>query len=823
MKLLSLLIILFTPALGAAETVFCDVNWGLQLINQPDYAPAQIEMILNGCDKKSPNAVSVQLLHGLFERTNNHLNQAIEWLEKARQSDPKNTGICLELATTYVWNKQLDKAEQLYYLILKTDPLNREAQLGLARIELIQAHYGQAMAIYDALLKINPFDVDALKGLGWTYTAQNNLTKAEFYFSQVLSIQPQNTDALTALSTIKHRLALLACDINKGLQLLDDPASLPQLKAIEAQCRLHQIENKEIVLFYGLVARKEAEKSKNYSQAIAWFIKAATLPPQNDERSALELALTYEWANERQKALLIYQNTLKQNPLSRSAWLGKARIARFFKNWSAAQVIYVQLIKEDPLDVDALNGLGWIALSQNQFNLAVAYFTQSLHAQLANVEAVAGLRDIKEIKEQRLAALRKKRLCDIEQGLILVNQKNPPLSQIEFILNRCDKNAPNTTTTLMLHGLLARYLGQQDQDYSQAIYWFNRAVASASKTDQTPKLELAVTYEWAGDYPQALAIYDQLISQDANNRVALLGKARTLRFSYHIKSSLALYYSMLHHAPHDLEVLSGLAETYRVDYNFDQARVNINKILALDPNNVAAQDELSLLNASTKNLLEVTLGHYAVPPNTSDGLNLYYFNNINATDGLSVLATHNTKQIESGFGTGSALLPNNSLLVGYQRSIPNKYGWQLSYDGRQHNSLPFENRIYGTANLYLQRSLEWFGGLRLAFPDQWNTQLLISGLTAHTSLPVNITVTGFWAFQQIGGYNSSYSLDLSKEFGTHFYYNFGPSYLVEQQSWELHGKLIIPFFEKQAMVIQGSHYLFNRSTFVTAGWRVYWA
>ena len=136
----------------------------------------------------------------------------------------------------------------------------------------------------------------------------------------------------------------------------------------------------------------------------------------------------------------------------------------------------------------------------------------------------------------------------------------------------------------------------------------------------------------------------------------------------------------------------------------------------------------------------------------------------------------------------------------------------------------FEHRVFGIAGLFLHPNLEWFNGFRLIVPKPWNTRLYISGLTAYTSLPANITFTGFWTEQQIGGYSSSYVLDFSKEFSNSFFYDLGTSYLPQQQkSWELHGKLLLPIFRNHALVGEFSHYFFNDSTFITAGWRIYWA
>ncbi len=272
-----------------------------------------------------------------------------------------------------------------------------------------------------------------------------------------------------------------------------------------------------------------------------------------------------------------------------------------------------------------------------------------------------------------------------------------------------------------------------------------------------------------------------------------------------------------------MQALTGLGEVYLTNYQFDEARGTFNSVLAQDPANPQARDDLKLLNLATKNILDLSVGDYSVPPEHANGFNMNYLRNLNATDVLNLYATHNTKQIGYNFGAGPTLLPNNSLLVGYQRLIPKNYGWQLSYDARQHDHLPFEHRLFGGANYFLAKNLEWTGGFRWGFPYPWNTQLLISGLTAYTSLPVNVTVTGFWSYQQIGGYSSSYALDFGKEYYSHLFYNLGSAYLVEQKSYEVHGRLILPVFKNQALIAQGSHYFFNNSNFVTVGWRVYWA
>lgn len=829
MKLLFLLCVISSSVSLAEPVILCDVSKGLDLINRQTYLPSQIEMILNACDKVSPNDSRVLLLHGLLARKNKEYLTAIVWLEKAYAVDPENIAIALELATTYELANQTLSAEQVYQTILLKNPQNRVALLGQARLFRAEKQWNKALSTYQTLLTQNAQDVDALNGLGWIKANQNELAEAALYFNKTLAIQPQNIESLEALNKIKQTQLQLAgptqlCEALKGLQLLNqENPPLVSIKEMLDNCALNQIENKDTYLLHGLLARKEALLNKQFEAAIAWLQKAAQAATPQDASINLELAVTYEWANHPKHALAMYQQILSHEPSNKNALLGLARTLRAEKKWEAARATYQRLLTTHPKDVDALNGLGWVALAQNNHKLAIEWFKGSLIIDPTNKESLLGLKDSEKASMQPQVTSPPPILCDADAGLVLLNQTNPPLKKIQAILVRCDKNTPNTVSALLLHGLLARHLGKSSQNYTMAIAWLTKAAKVAQPGNDMPIIELAVTYEWANNYKEALRLYRHLVAVNPKNKIARLGEARVLRFSYQINLSLAIYKQLLEKYPNDIDALSGLGETYMTNYELAKAREAFNKIMVLNPRHKQTAADLDSLSQSTNNMLDLSLGHYNVPPNTADGLNAYYFKNVNATDGLTVLGTHNNRQIASGFGVGSSLLPNNSVLLGYQHVIPKQYGWQVSYDARQHNALAFENRLFGTTNFYLKKNLEWFGGMRWAFPSIWNTQLLISGLNLYTSLPVNIRVTGFWAFQQIGGYNSSYALDFSKEYSSHLFYDIGPSYLVEQKSFEVHGKLIFPTSKNQALVIQASHYFFNNSTFINAGWRVYWA
>lgn len=821
-----LLTLCFLPSAHAAPLILCDISKGLELINQENYPVAQVEKILADCDKVSPSTPAVLLLHGLEAQKKalqtKDYSQALGWFEKAHRLVPKNSAITMALAGAYEQANSLSMAMQVYQTILLTQPENREALLGQARILRIQGQMTQATAIYSQLLIKHADDVNALNGLAWIKASEKDLTAANYYFQAALKILPENQEALIGLEKIRQTMQQsLAgnslCDVANGLILLNQVSPpLEKIKDILQQCAKNKITNADTLMLEGLLVRKLAfDSNKNYKAAIAWLEKAVQSAQASNKAPILELATTYEWAAEPKKAEAIYQQLLAQDKTSRVALLGLARTYRMLSQWQEASLIYHQFLAKNPKDLEALIGLGWIELAKSNFEAASQLFIKSLGIDSTNKEAKLALNKVEEAKQHRVPEL-----TVAEQGLMLLNEKNPPIDKIQSLLSKADRLEPNTAATLMLHGLLARHF----KAYPAAIQWLSQAANVAKSGDVTPLTELAVTYEWASQFQQALFVYQEILRKKPNDHTALLGKARVFRSLYQIPESKALYRQILESSPKDVAGLTGYGETLMTNYELEQAREVFNSALALKPADTDILKDLSLLDKTTKNILSVTGGHYAVPPKNSEGMNVYYFRNLNATDGLSLLATHNTKQIESGFGIGPTLLPNSSLLMGYQRILPKKYNWQLSYDARQHNGLPFENRAFGLAGLFLRSNLEWFNGVRIIAPRPWNTRLYISGLTVYTPLPADVTLTGFWTEQQIGGYTSSYVIDLKKEFSNRFFYDLGASYLPQQQgSWEVHGKLILPIFKNQALVSEYSHYFFNNSTYFIAGWRVYWA
>lgn len=825
---------------AASGFTSCDANQGLAWLNQTNPPLAKIKSLLAACDQSMPNEEQVLLLHGLLARkegmSDNQYRQAISWLEKAQAKAPRTDHIpAMELAVTYEWANQPNKAHAIYVQILANSPDLRPAQLGLARTATAMHDLEPAQALYKKLLTVNPQDIEALNGMGRVLMAAKEYTEASAYFQHVLSLQPNNNDAQIGLQQVQ-RLAnqaiqldstitpIFTCDSTEGLKLINQPSPpLLLVQQILLNCDREQDNRVQVLLLHGLTERAQ----KNYPQAIKWLKKAKAVASPDNPTPALELAVTYEWSHLYLTAQSIYEGLLASKADLRPALLGKARIDLWQRNNSAAQLIYTDLLRKDPHDVDALNGLARVQMAEGNYNVAANYLTQALQLQPNNQDAQIGMQQTNAAKSASQIAKSapaasvpiKASPCDPARGLVLVNAKQPPLKAVQQLLNYCDNLKPHDPQVYLLHGLLAR----SQKDYPAAIRWLAQAKKAAPSNDPIPTQELALTYEWALQLKSAQALYQELLRKNPKSRPALLGAARVNTAEYHIHSASLIYSQLLTSNPKDLDALNGMGRLQMTDKNFTQARSYFNQALQLKPQNSDSILGLAQLNNSTRYMASFNQGQYRVQGQQSDSSVLYGYADINATDRIIGIASHNSKQLQLDLTVAPGVLPNNSIFLNYQRQIPGKYGWGVSYDVRQHNSLPVESRAGGTGNIYLLSALQWFGGFWAGYPSPWNNQLYFSGLTYYTKLPVNVSLTGFWGNQELGGQTATYALDLSKELANSAFYNLGASYNTTQKFWGYHGRIIWPTFKHQAIEGSIEHYNFNAITIFGVGWRVYWA
>jgi|GEM_PF-6894825 len=855
-----LLLHLATPVLASALLDSCMPNKALALLNQSNPPLDNIKTMLILCDQRSPDDLQVLLLHGLVARKEHHYSDAIAWLQKARtQADSSNFIPAQELALTYEWANQDDKAQTIYNEILASVPNSEPALLGLARIALVNQDTEKAMAIYNSLLNTNARNIEALNGMGRTLLTLHQLPEAKRYFERALQLANNNPDAKIGLAQINAASAhtnqillssipaiprapfisaqivkaqnktttaptLSLCDTNKGLLLLNSkPVLLDRIKNIMRYCDQEKPADTQVLLMHGLLARVQ----KNYPLAIQWLTKARQTAPSYNPVPAQELALTYEWAQQPQQALTIYNSLLRQYPDLRAAWFGIARIAMAGQRIEQAARIYERFLQKNPQDIDALNGLARVQMAQQHYDAARQYLRQVMEIQPGNESAVIALQQInmalmsrqQSVSNAILPVAPKPSPCDTARGLILLNSPQFLLADVQQILSWCDRENHHDAQVLLLRGLLAR----KQKHYDEAIVWLKQARAIAAADDPVPEQELALTYEWSNQPGKALQIYNDILAKNPGSRSALLGLGRVNLGMYRISAAKQIYTELLQKNPRDLDALNGMGSLKLTNKQFTQARSYFNQALTVQPGNLNALSGLNLLNDSTRFMLSLSEGQYLIDGEHSNSSTAYGYVDLNASDRLIVILTHNTKELQLDIPTNPTVLPSNSYFFDFQRQFPDRYGWGVTYDYRERTTFPVENRVGGNANIYVLPRLQVLGGFWLGSPSPWNNQLYYSAITLYTDLPFNITTTGYWTMLETGGREATYAFDLSKEYSNRAYYDIGTAYLPTQKSWQGHGNFILPISKNQALEGRYEYYHFNGATIYALGWRMYWA
>ena len=138
-------------------------------------------------------------------------------------------------------------------------------------------------------------------------------------------------------------------------------------------------------MLLGVMAREAGDRER----AIAYLRKAHEMAPQAPN-PALELGFTLE-AKHPREARKVYEQILAQDPASRPAILGLARVTRSQNRLDEARALYDRLLAVNPKDPEALNGLAWLALAERNRAQAQAGFEHVLTIAPDNEEAKTGL------------------------------------------------------------------------------------------------------------------------------------------------------------------------------------------------------------------------------------------------------------------------------------------------------------------------------------------------------------------------------------------------------------------------------------------------
>lgn len=232
---------------------------------------------------------------------------------------------------------------------------------------------------------------------------------------------------LLAMLLAPVALAQTPCPIDEVQRLFTlQPRPVAQLDGLLSTCAQTSPSDYRVDLLRGVLAREAG----HLPDAIALLGNAHRLAP-NELAPSLELAVSYEWNNQPEQALALYQDVLRRLPDNRAALLGSARVARQQTRLNDAEAIYNNLLKRDPNDHEAQGGLAWVALQRKQFASSRAQFAAVLANHPDDQDAQTGLKYVNDAWRYQLDVA-------AQSYSLAAGQSNGVTSQLQMAVNETD-------------------------------------------------------------------------------------------------------------------------------------------------------------------------------------------------------------------------------------------------------------------------------------------------------------------------------------------------------------------------------------------------
>lgn len=215
-------------------------------------------------DKRASLALSHYIMAGVYDQSG-QLQESIREYREALKADYKNAAIHTKLASSYIRNKEFDKAAAQLNLAISLDPETVEAHALLALLYSFQNRPEEASREYEVALsnasKLEPRNSDIYRSLAAFYLQQKRFQDAQKYYRLILEISPGDPQAHFYLGSIYDEL--------KDRQ----QAEIELKAALEAKPDYPQALNYLGYLY--------VEENKNLDAAEAMIRKALEIEPDN--------------------------------------------------------------------------------------------------------------------------------------------------------------------------------------------------------------------------------------------------------------------------------------------------------------------------------------------------------------------------------------------------------------------------------------------------------------------------------------------------------------------------------------------------------------
>ncbi len=339
-----------------------------------------------------PKRADVEHLLGIVLAQQQKYEEALIWLERAVQEDPKQPALQNSLANLYKNLGNLDLAKKHYEKALQLKPDYATAQHNLANIYYQQSEYKQAAEHYRLAIQSQPNYADAHYHLGNTLTQLNESDHAIEEYRVAIDLDPKHAASYRHLG----QLLLQKNQFNSAIEQLEKSLALePNADAehnlataflktdkIEAAIthfeKTLELDSKHVPALENLATLYLTKHELEV--ALQYYLQAAMIEPSAE--TFYNIGVIFMHQDRHKDAITYFLQALKLNPNYLDAHLNLAATYLKQENYTAAVQHYQAALQLKPGDQEILYLLN--ALSQkNMPDAAPVEYLQHLFDQYA--------------------------------------------------------------------------------------------------------------------------------------------------------------------------------------------------------------------------------------------------------------------------------------------------------------------------------------------------------------------------------------------------------------------------------------------------------
>jgi tetratricopeptide (TPR) repeat protein len=344
----------------------------LILKNQLDQATKLNDEVL----KANPHDVDALVYRGQIRLRKADAEGAVDALQQALKNDSSNGVAHYQLGIAFDMQHNEERAESEWRQAVTLRPDLTDAQRALAQLEVRRGDVDGLAATAQQIIVGAPYAPDGYLMKAMAEMAHQNFGAAQQDLAKAMSVAPQSPAPYVQMGNLFQLQKHYGEAVKSYQQALDkDPSSTDALQGMMnvylvqkqadqaiAAARAQVAKSPNTGGFYDLLGSALFEK-KDFAGAESAFRKAVELDGDNSD-ALLKLGQVQVAQGSVDKALLLYQQSIKDHPREIAFYILAGEMYESQKNWEQAKAMYQKALEIQPDNPRASNNLAYLLLQQ---------------------------------------------------------------------------------------------------------------------------------------------------------------------------------------------------------------------------------------------------------------------------------------------------------------------------------------------------------------------------------------------------------------------------------------------------------------------------